>query len=202
MWYDQKKKWDQIAFSFLNQCKNIIDVGCGQGRFISQDKTRITGIDGSKVSLDKCKSLGYDVIESDVRQLPFEDNSVEGIHCSHVLEHFHPPDVHKILFEFDRVLVPKGVLVIRSPLLWHGFYSDLTHVRPYNPEAILHYLTDLQEHTLPHISDNYKLLYIKKRFGPIVSRNIYCNTVFNFLNQWGFPWFRKTGYMLVLKKEI
>jgi ubiquinone/menaquinone biosynthesis C-methylase UbiE len=200
MWYDQKKKWDRIAFSFLNQCKNIIDVGCGQGRFIAQDKNRITGIDASKASLNKCKSLGYTVIESDVRQLTFEDNSVEGIHCSHVLEHFKPLDAHKILSEFDRVLVPKGVLVIRAPLLWYGFYSNLTHVKPYNPEAILHYLTPSQEHTMEQVSDGYKVLHLRKRFDPIVSGNMYFNTGFNFLNRWGFPWLTKSGFMLVLRK--
>ena len=196
LWYDQKKKWDKIAFSFMNPCKNIIDVGCGQGRFIAQDKNRIVGIDQSEASLNKCKSLGYNVIKGDVRQLPFEDSSVEGIHCSHVIEHFQPSDVHKILSEFDRVLKPKDVLVIRAPLLWYGFYSNLTHVRPYNPEAILHYLTPSRGHTFSQISDSYKVLCLKKRFGHIESRNI----AINMLTRLGFPWLKKTGFMLVLKK--
>lgn len=203
MWYDQKKAWDGVAFTFFSGCKNIIDVGCGEGRFISQDKNRIIGVDWNEVSLNKCKSLGYNVVKCDVRQLPFEDNSVDGIHCSHVLEHFQPLDVHKILSEFDRVLIPKGVLVIRSPLLWSGFYSDLTHIRPYNPEVIIRYLTPLQgqEQTLIPISNKYKVLFLKKRYGYVVSRNKHCNTVFNFLYRWGFPWLRKTGYILVLAKD-
>lgn len=34
MFYDQKRKWDRIAFSFLNSCRLIVDVGCGEGRFM------------------------------------------------------------------------------------------------------------------------------------------------------------------------
>ena len=197
LWYDQKKAWDKIAFSFMNQCEKIIDVGCGQGRFIAQDKNRITGIDWNETSLNKCKSLGYNVIKGDLRQLPFDDGSVDGIHCSHVIEHFQPEDVHKILSEFDRVLTPKGILVIRAPLLWRHFYSDLTHIRPYNPEAIIHYLTPLRGgRTLPHISNSYKVLCLKKRFGHIDSRNI----VINMLTRLGFPWLSRTGFMLVLQK--
>lgn len=196
IWFDPKTKWDKIAFSFFYQCKNIIDVGCGEGRFIAQDKNRIIGLDWSDASLSKCKSLGYNVIKGDVRQLPFENNSVDGIHCSHVIEHFQPSDVHKILSEFDRVLVSKGVLVIRAPLLWDGFYSDLTHVRPYNPKAILHYLTPSRRHTFSQISDRYKVLCLKKRFGHIDRRNI----IINLLTRLGFPWLRRTGFMLVLKK--
>jgi ubiquinone/menaquinone biosynthesis C-methylase UbiE len=200
MWFDQKKAWDKIAFSFLSHCKNIIDVGCGEGRFIAQDKNLITGVDWSEVSLNKCKSLGYNVIKGDARQLPFENSSVDGIHCSHLIEHFQPEDVHKMLSEFDRVLATNGVLVIRAPLLWRDFYSDLTHIRPYNPRAILHYLTPMVQQTLPQISDRYIVLNLKWRYGFIESRNKNCNAVFNFLYRWGFPWLKKTGYMLVLKK--
>jgi len=201
MRFDQKQEWDRIALSFLNHCKLILDVGCGVGRFISQDKERIIGVERSKASLSKCKSLGYKVTEGDIRQLPFGDSSIEGVHCSHIVEHFQPSDVHKVLSECDRVLVPKGILVIRTPVLWHGFYSDLTHIRPYNPEAILHYLTPLQGHTLPQISKKYKVLYLKWRYRQIESRNRYLGAIFNFLNRWGFPWITKTGYMMVLKKD-
>lgn len=202
MLYNQKKKWDEIAFSFLNSCKLIVDVGCGEGRFISQDKERIIGIDWNEASLETCKSLGYKVKKSDVRQLPFSDKSVDGIHCSHVLEHLAPLDVHKIISEFDRVLMPKGILVIRAPLLWRHFYSDLTHVRPYNPEAIIHYLTPSQGRTLTRISEGYRVLHLKKRYGYIESRNKYFNSVFNFLNRWGFPWLEKSGFMLVMRKDV
>lgn len=196
IWFDPKVKGDRIAFSFLKHCKNVVDVGCGPGRFIAQDKYRIVGLDWSDASLDKCRSKGYNVIKADARHLPFGNNSVEGIHCSHLIEHLEPSDVHKMLSEFDRILTPKVTLIIRAPLLWKGFYSNLTHVKPYNPEAILHYLTPSRGHTFSQISEGYRILYLKKRFGHIDSRNI----IINILTRLGFPWLEKTGYMLVLQK--
>lgn len=180
----------------MKHCKAIIDVGCGPGRFIAQDKNRITGLDWSDASLEKCRTHGYNVIKTDVRTLPIEDGSVDGVHCSHVIEHFQSEDVHKMLGEFDRVLKPGGILVIRAPLLYPGFYSNLTHIKPYNPEAILHYLTPSRGHTFTQISDGYKVLLLKKRFGRVDSNNLLTNILIRF----EFPLLEQTGYMLVLQK--
>jgi len=32
-------------------------------------------------------------------------------------------------------------------------------------------------------------------------RNKYLNFIFNVLNRRGFPWLKKTGYMMVMRKE-
>lgn len=199
--FDQKKKWDKIAISFLNECNQIIDVGCGTGRFISQNPSKIIGIDWNNKSLKTCKEHGYSIIKGDARKLPFKDGSVSGIHCSHVIEHFLPMDVHKILSEFNRVLIHKGILVIRSPLLYNGFYSDLTHIRPYNPNAIINYLTPSSQRTLKQVSMNFEIIYLRYRYSSLNFRIKYSNLIFNVLNQWGFPWIKKNGYMLVMRKK-
>jgi len=199
--YDQKAAWDRIAYSYLKTRNSILDVGCGEGRFISQDPQGILGIDWNPESVEHCKRRGYKVIQGDIRALPFKDASISGIHCSHVIEHFPPSDVHKILTELDRVLCGEGILVIRSPLLWSEFYSDLTHVRPYNPAAIIHYLTRPGQRTLKQISCDYKVVHLKWRYKPLRVKLKYLGTVFNSLNQWGFPWLQKNGYMLIMKKN-
>jgi len=198
--YDQKKEWDKIAYSYLKGLNPILDAGCGEGRFISQNPRAIIGIDWNPESVKKRKQQGYNVVQGDIRALPFKDEIFAGIHCSHVIEHFLPSDVHKILSEFDRVIKKGGILIIRSPLLWKEFYSDLTHIRPYNPEAIIHYLTPSSQRSLPHISQNYKVLALKWRYRPLQVRNKYLNAVFNILNRWGFPWLQRNGYMLVMQK--
>lgn len=204
-WYKfrfvQKKEWDRIAYNYLKDCEQIIDVGCGIGRFISQNPTKIIGIDWNSNSIEECKKLGYNVIKADIRDLPFKNESICGIHCSHVIEHFLPIDVYKILKEFNRILIHKGIIVIRTPLLYNGFYSDLTHIRPYNPEAIIHYLQPSSQRTLNQISEEYKVLYLKYRYIPIKVKIKYLNALFNILNRWGFPWIKKNGYMLVLQKK-
>jgi len=200
--FDQKAEWDKVAYSYLKGFNPILDAGCGEGRFISQDCQAIVGIDWNSESIKECKGKGYNVVQGDVRALPFGDESIYGIHCSHVIEHFPPSDVHKILSEFDRVLGKGGILIIRSPLLWKGFYSDLTHVRPYNPDSIIHYLMPSNQRTLAHISQSYKIIDLRWRYRPLYTKNKYLNAIFNVLNRWGFPWVERNGYMLVMQKGV
>lgn len=199
--FEQKKEWDSIAYSYLKDCDLILDAGCGEGRFILQNPKHIIGLDWNSESLKKAKERGCNVVEGDVRALPFPNESFSGIHCSHVIEHFLPLDVHKILKEFNRILRYNGVLVIRSPLLWDGFYSDLTHIKPYNPEAIIHYLVPSEQRTLDHISNDFDVINIKWRYKQLKSRIRYFNAMFNILNRWGFPWIKRNGYMLVMRKQ-
>lgn len=199
--YEQKKEWDKIAYSFFNKYGHILDVGCGEGRFNAQKHSRIIGIDFNKKSLTTCKKKGLKVIMSDTMKLPFKDNSVPGIHCSHVIEHFLPTHVHKILSEFNRVLMPEGILIIRSPLLWNRFYDDLTHIRPYNPYAIIKYLTPTKQRTLEQITVDFEVLKLKWRFKPLKTKNNFINNLLDIFNRWGFPWFKKNGYLLVMKKR-
>ena len=198
--YNHKRHWDKIAYTYLKAHNPILDAGCGAGRFIEQYPQAIIGIDWNAESVQQCKRKGYNVTQADIRDLPFEDSSIAGIHCSHVIEHFLPSDVYKILSEFDRVLKPQGILVIRSPILWWGIYSDLTHMRPYNPNAIIHYFTPSQERTLQHINTSYRVLHRKWRYASVRTRLSWCDSVLSISNCWGFPWLKKTGYMLVMKK--
>jgi ubiquinone/menaquinone biosynthesis C-methylase UbiE len=200
--YDQKTEWDRIALSFLRECPLILDVGCGLGRFIAQDHQRIIGLDMNESSLQKCRGKGYTVKKGDARGLPFSDNEIGGIHCSHVIEHFMPDDVHKILSEFARVLAPGGVLVIRSPLLSYRFYSDLTHVKPYNPEVIMKYLMPSQQRTMKHLSDKFSVVCVKWRHKKFRTERPWLIKPANFINSFNLPVILpKDGYMLVMSKS-
>lgn len=199
--FEQKKEWDKIAYSFLKERNFILDIGCGEGRFISQNPHKIVGLDWNTESLKKCKNHNYNVIKCNVLSLPFQDESISGVHCSHLIEHLFPQDVHSVLCEFNRIIEKGGMLVIRSPLLWDGFYSDLTHIRPYNPDVIIHYLTPSEQCTLEHISNNFEVIYLKWRYRPLQFKNKYLYVICNILNRWGFPWILKNGYMLVMRKN-
>lgn len=57
------------------------------------------------------------VVYMDIRKLEFEDNSVDFILASDILEHFSHREVEKVLTEWVRVLKPNGEIIIRSPSL-------------------------------------------------------------------------------------
>ena len=124
----------------------VVDVGAGHGGFVRalnlvHRYPRCYMLDGSAASVARLKELGGEALQYMAPDpLPFLDASVDFVHCSHLVEHLSPDDVHALLREWDRVLRPGGVLVISAPLLWALFYGDLTHVRPYEPEVFLKYL--------------------------------------------------------------
>lgn len=198
--YDQKREWDRIAYRYFRRCTKIADIGCGEGRFMRLNPSKIVGVDYNDLSLSVCIDKGYEVKKSDIRNLPFKNHSMDGIHCSHVIEHFNPDDVHKILSEMDRVLKMPGILIIRSPLLWGGFYNDLTHIKPYNPYVIIKYMTYTKQRTKKLISTDYRVIYQRIRYAPLISGIYIIDHFLNFLNRWGFPWFKKNGYIIVLSK--
>jgi SAM-dependent methyltransferase len=97
-----------------------LDLGCGDNK-----KEGFTGV-------DKFKTPSVD-IEHDLLTYPwpFEDNSVDEVHCSHFFEHIPGMDRPKFMDEIHRVLKPKAQATIiipygRSP----RSVQDFTHQWP------------------------------------------------------------------------
>ena len=109
------------------EISDVVDVGCGAGRHTEQLAKiyrSVTGVDLSEALLAKAQMNGVNIarsgnpvpryVHSDMRHLPFENNSADlltslfnsfGYFCSDA-EHQH------LLEEWWRVLRPKGTLVI------------------------------------------------------------------------------------------
>jgi ubiquinone/menaquinone biosynthesis C-methylase UbiE len=86
------------------------------------------------VNVDKFQYYNPDVVH-DLEKFPypFEDNSVDEILLSHVLEHIgqNPEIFNNIIKEFYRICKNNSVIDIRVPHPRHDdFISDPTHVRP------------------------------------------------------------------------
>lgn len=79
-----------------------LNIGCGKRKFEGW-----TGVD-----LDEAA----DVV-SDIRKLPFEDDSVEEAMAIHCLEHLHLYDALPALIEWKRVLKPGKWLSVEVPCL-------------------------------------------------------------------------------------
>jgi predicted SAM-dependent methyltransferase len=65
-------------------------------------------------------------IVADINKLPFEDESVDRILVSHVLEHIHYPEDREYLYEWYRVLKVGGICTIVVPDLM-GSYLMMQH---------------------------------------------------------------------------
>ncbi|MDZ7587001.1 MAG: class I SAM-dependent methyltransferase, partial [Patescibacteria group bacterium] len=150
------------------------------GEFIKLNPKQIEGIDNNSATVLACRRQGLRVNHVNALKLPFKDQSFAGVHCSHVIEHLLPKDAYTLLKELARVLKLNGLLVIQTPILWSGFYDNLTHIKPYSSSAIMRYLCQTApDTTFPRLSVRFKQIALTSRY-----RN-----------------FTKTGYILVLKRE-
>ena len=94
-----------------------INIGCGWRDF-GKDWIHIDGGDYSHLD------------SKDIFNLPQEDNSVDLIYASHIIEYFNREEVIDVLKEWVRVLKPGGILRLAVPdfetmvdLYWNGGYS-------------------------------------------------------------------------------
>lgn len=95
----------------------VVDLGCGQRK-----KPGAIGLDVARVP-------NVDVLADVMRQLPLKDNSVDGVHASHLIEHV--DDVMAFMGEVWRVCKPGALVYFRFP---HGStpfltWKDPTHKR-------------------------------------------------------------------------
>ena len=115
----------------LNQSGTMLDVGCGEGRHIfgimqNYPEMKCIGLDMDDDSLIKAEE-GYEFFESisnagaeflkgSAYSLPFQNNSLDLIICSEVLEHLH--DYNDAVKEIHRVLKPGGKFYASVPASW------------------------------------------------------------------------------------
>jgi len=209
----------EVAARFLppDRTAMVVDVGSGDGHFVRHlnldDRyDRVFLLESNPETVKHLRNL-YDNVAAYTapERLPFEDEVVDYIHCSHMMEHLDPLELYTFVKEIDRVMTPGGSLVVSSPLLWGRFYDDLSHVKPYNPDVFIHYLCkSVSPRSKRVISDRYALAEIVYRYSmPDVTEGWGSDLMFVdfaiqawkfLLTKLGIKKAVKNGYAMVLKK--
>lgn len=193
-----------LAGKYLPEDSNgiVVDIGSGYGFFAEylnlRDKYKnIFLLDADSEVPKKVKnSLVYKAPD----RLPFDNNSVNFIHCSHLIEHLNTEDFFVFLREMDRVLAVNGILVISAPLLDYRFYEGLAHIRPYGPEGIIHYMCKDGE------EDNKKTIagadggFVSNKY--IVKKLVYRYTRDINNSEWGSRYLMVSIFMKIFRKII
>ena len=218
--YSTMERWPffDISKKYLPTNKNatIIDIGAGEGDFSKylklQDKyPNHFLLEGNIDNINILQKDFNNVIHYQAPdKLPFDEKSVDYIHCSHLIEHLPPADLYSFLKKIDKVLISNGQLIISSPLLWQGFYGDLSHIKPYNPDVIIKYLCKkIKNSSAKPISQSYEIQEITYRYNKIIESNWgssikiidFCIKLFNkILTLLRIHKYVKNGYTIVLKK--
>lgn len=126
---------DSVLRRFAKRSPVAVDIGCGTGRnlaLLARYADRIAGFDRSMAALGIAASQGLSVCCTDGHGLPLADASVDLVTAFDVLEHL--DDDVRALAEFNRVLRPRGLLLVTVPayrFLWSEHDEALMHRRRY-----------------------------------------------------------------------
>ena len=152
--YDLIDKFSRL----LPHTPTILDVGCGAGRdtgLLAKKRAIATGLDLSKGLLKEAKKRNPELtfIYGNFLDLPFEDNSFDGIWAHAALVHLETiPEVRKSFREFHRVLKDKGILHIyvklqrgkeKTKIVKDTLSNHERFFRYYTEEEIREYLDEL-----------------------------------------------------------
>jgi len=136
-----RKPFFEFAAGFIKEGDRVLDAGGGNGDFARvTGRTDIHILDSNPVSVEKLKNSYPNARLGSVTDMPYEAESFDVIHCSHVVEHLQPEDVYLFMKGASVCLKDGGYLIVSAPTMWYGFYDDLSHIKPYNANVFIHYL--------------------------------------------------------------
>ena len=141
---------DQLSYlrTWLPVSGVAVDLGAGRGEMVqvmSDHGLSSFGIDADESVVAAAEKKGIDVRLSDIDS--FLDNceplSLDVVTAIQVVEHVNADQLESWLEKILRGLKPGGIFIAETPNphaidAFKAFWVDVTHVRPYYPESLLH----------------------------------------------------------------
>lgn len=114
----------------FNKESKILDLGCGNGKnmqyLLRNGHSNVIGCDISTSFVEICKKKRLNVIEANIMNLPYEDNTFDYIICIAVLHHLETEeDRLKGISEMMRILKPDGKILITVSSYESPFYKNM-----------------------------------------------------------------------------
>lgn len=115
------------------QCRRIMDVGCGDCFFEERYPGRFVGVDVEAGRLIRSAARGVrGILVGRGEELPFADQTFDGVLAMDVLEHLALEPAFRFLTEARRVLQKRGIFVVMTFQATQSFWDKPDHVRPYS----------------------------------------------------------------------
>jgi SAM-dependent methyltransferase len=120
-----------LQFPFPLRHQRVLDLGSGPGHFAEALKNAgadVVALDWNGDHAAAAAERGIDAVRGDATQLPFPDQSFDGVFCSNLLEHVASSTA--VMDELERVLAPGAWAWIS----WTNWYSPWGghHITPFH----------------------------------------------------------------------
>jgi O-antigen chain-terminating methyltransferase len=136
-----------IYLEYFKNCKNILDIGCGRGEFLSLMKEKginANGIDMNEDMVLYCQKKGLDVSQNNALNhlTSLRDKSLDGIFSAQVVEHLQPAELISLIklsydkMQYGSYFIAETINPMCLSVFAASFYMDLSHVKPVHPETI------------------------------------------------------------------
>lgn len=141
-WFITRRNIIHNLIKDMDKDAKILDIGCLGGPLLLSLKKKgfknIYGLDLSKRSIAVCKKRGLkNVFVMDATKTDFKNEEFDVIIASDVLEHI--KNDKKAIFEWNRILKPKGRLLVFVPafkILWSPHDETNLHHRRYSKSSL------------------------------------------------------------------
>lgn len=177
MWTRRLKKINK-----LRSPGRLLDVGCGEGTFLSLAQKNGWQVSGTEISAFASKHasglLNTDIFHGDLPSGRFKENSFDVVTMWHVLEHVGNPKLY--LSEIHRILKPEGLFVLAVPNVNNTAFQVVyrmmkrrrlklfkigekeVHLYHFSPKTIKHYLYEARLECLK-LSPDFGIIGMPKK---------------------------------------
>ncbi|MCL1811568.1 MAG: class I SAM-dependent methyltransferase [Methanomassiliicoccaceae archaeon] len=119
---DHKRPWRGMGKVDLDlePGSRVLDIGCGNGKTTAtliKMGMDVTGLDFSPTAISQCIGAFGDKAKFTIAEcdhMPFPDRSFDAAIAVHIFEHLDDTQVRDTVKEISRVLVPGGLVLVRS----------------------------------------------------------------------------------------
>lgn len=200
---------DHLRIMALEMGDLVLDVGCGQGRFLAQfnSNARAVGLDVTLEMLKKAKATGAVLIRADAEHLPIKDEAFDVVHSAGLLGVYRSS---KACHEMCRVAKKRGMVFLSFPSLnsVSGFFVRIFKPLGWNPTLLDFWYTEEQIKAMfpdwIRINRYYRLGFeppFQRTYKNIKSRSLVRMFLFFERNLRDKPLFKYFGARYLVKAE-